>query len=26
VRNNGFGAVQGVAAARQLQLVTRLTF
>ncbi|PYQ55404.1 MAG: hypothetical protein DMF78_02155 [Acidobacteria bacterium] len=26
VRNNGFGAIQGVAAPRQLQLVTRLTF
>ena len=26
VRNNGFGAVNGVAPARQFQLVTRLTF
>jgi hypothetical protein len=26
VRNNGLGAIQGVAAPRQLQLVTRLTF
>ena len=26
VRNNGFGAVAGVAPARQIQLVTRLTF
>lgn len=26
VRNNGFGAIQGVAAPRQLQLVTRVTF
>ena len=26
VRNNGFGAIAGVAAPRQLQLVTRLTF
>ena len=26
VRNNGFGAANGVAPARQIQLVTRLTF
>ena len=26
VRNNGFGAAVGVAPARQIQLVTRLTF
>jgi hypothetical protein len=26
IRNNGFGAVNGVAPARQIQLVTRLTF
>jgi len=26
IRNNGFGAAAGVAPARQIQLVTRLTF